>query len=197
MRFAFPAFRLLIVRLSFFAIFLSSCPLIAAELIRADVKETNGEYRVDFEVLIQARLDEAITIIQDSENLHKLSPSVISSRVINDDGSQDYVEVVLRPCVFIVFCKTVKKVTQVQTDMGQGIFVHTVVPALSDFHSAEETVRLSQAEMDNQAWVRFSYQAFLQPKFYVPPFIGPWIVRKQIIRELRTTTDHIESMTTE
>jgi hypothetical protein len=170
-----------------------STPLSAADIISAQVRYQEPAYTVSFETVLEARLEHVRHLVTDYENLIDLSPTVIHSEVISStpDG-RSRVKLVLRPCFLIVVCKRITKVTDSYvTDHGDVI--HVTVPAVSDFHQAHEQLSISP-DANNTEQTRVSYRAYLVPKFRAPPIIGPWIIRRQIIKELTVTAQRVESL---
>ncbi len=164
----------------------------AATIVRAEVDYERPVYRVEFEVVVEGEYREVRRLLTDYEKFADLSPTVEHSAVLETtpDG-RTRVEVILRPCFLVVFCRRIRKVTDSHTTEA-GEVVHTTVPALSDFHRAHE--RLSIAA-DGPRATRIGYRAELVPKFRAPPIIGPWIIRRQIMRELTITSDRVENLT--
>ncbi len=167
----------------------------AAEVVTARVDRAQDRYHVDFEVVIDGTVDRVLAIVADHAGLDELSPSVVSSRLLTGrSGSDSRIEVVLRPCVLIVFCKTITKVSDVQIEPDATRIRYDAVPGLGDFHEARETITLMQTTMDGAPRVRFTYSAVLDPAFYVPPLAGTWVIRRAIIRDLEDTTRRVERM---
>ncbi len=170
-----------------------SAPLSAANIISAEVRYQEPAYTVSFEAVLEAHHEHVRRLVTDYENLIDLSPTVIHSNVISStpDG-HSRVRLVLRPCFLIVVCKRITKVTDSSVS-DHGDVIHVTVPAASDFHQAREQLSITPDASDNER-TRVSYRAYLVPKFRTPPIIGPWIIRRQIIKELTVTARRVESL---
>jgi hypothetical protein len=168
-------------------------PLSAAEIISAEVRYREPAYIVSFEAVLEARHEHVRRLITDYEKLIDLSPTVIHSEVLSStpDG-RSRVKLVLRPCFLIVVCKRITKVTDSSVS-NHGDVIHVTVPAVSDFHQAREHLSITP-DATSAERTRVSYHAYLVPKFRAPPIIGPWIIRRQIIKELTVTTRRVESL---
>jgi len=167
----------------------------AAEIVTARVEQTGDRYRVDFVVLIDGRAERLRRIVTDYTRLHELSPAVVSSRLLSGRGGGDArIEVVLRPCVLIVFCKTITKVSDSYVEADASRVRYVSVPGLSDFREGRETISMIQVSADGGPRVRFRYNAVLIPGFYVPPLVGPWLIRRAIIKDLETTSRRVERL---
>ncbi len=166
----------------------------AAKVVLAEVVYQQPVYRVTFEVVVEAEYADVRRLVTDYAKLAYLSPTVEHSRVLDtrpEGGAR--VEVVLRPCFLFVFCKRIRKVTDSYVAQD-GDLIHNTVPALSDFHQAQERLSISADEQEPSR-TRIRYRAELVPKFQTPPILGPWIIRRQIISELAITADQLERLT--
>ena len=165
-----------------------------AQVLTASVRYQDPGYRIDFAVLLKARPQQVHRIITDHANLHRLSPTVLRSTVLGvDDAGTARVELILYPCVWVIFCKTLRKVTDAAVSAA-GV-EHVTVAELSDFETAHE--RLTVVAAEDHRYSRVVYAATLVPKFYVPPLIGPWVIRRQILADLETTADRVERRASE
>ena len=72
---------------------------------------------------------------------------------------------------------------------GGGLIEALTVPALSDFRRGIYRWRL---QSENGA-TRMQFTALLEPDFWVPPVIGPWLIKRKLLDEVRVTTAAIES----
>ncbi|MDZ7840595.1 MAG: SRPBCC family protein [Gammaproteobacteria bacterium] len=165
----------------------------AAEIVITRVDRVQDRYHVEFEVLIEGTVDRVRNIVADHARLQELSRSVVSSRLVTGQSGPDArIELVLRPCVLIVFCKTITKVSDVHIEPDASRIRYNAVPGLGDFHEARETITLVPAPPDGAPRVRFTYSAVLNPAFYVPPLAGTWLIRRAIIRDLEETSLRVE-----
>lgn len=166
----------------------------------ARVARTAGGYQVDFSVHLTGEAAALERLLTDYARFSELSPTIVSSRTLGVRGHGEKtrrsarVELTLRPCVLIVFCRTVVKVSDVFTDDSGRRMDFIAVPSLSDFHTARETVTFEDIAQSEVPRVRFTYSAFLKPKFFVPPFVGPWLVRHHIVKDLKATSERVEAI---
>jgi len=169
-------------------------------VLDARVARTAGGYQVDFSVHLAGEAVTLERLLTDYARFSELSPTIVSSRILRVRGHGEAtrrsarVELTLRPCVLIVFCRTVVKVSDVFPDESGRRVNFIAVPALSDFHAARETVAFQDVPAGEVPRVRLTYSAFLKPKFFVPPFVGPWLVRHHIIKDLQTTSERVEAV---
>lgn len=167
----------------------------AAEIVAASVDRADDRYHVDFVVMIDGDVDRLRAIITDYARLDELSPTVVNSRLLSGRGGEDArIELILRPCAMVVFCKTITKVSDSHVEPQAARVQYVTVPDLSDFHEGRETITMIQTAVDGTPRVRFSYAAELKPAFYIPPVIGTWLIRRAIINDLETTSRRVEQI---
>ena len=170
-----------------------SAPLHAAEVVFAEVSYQAPAYKVSFDVVLEAAHGRVQGLVRDYANLSALSPTITHSEVLETkDGSIARVKLVLRPCVWFVFCKRMTKVTDIRVSDRDEV-IHVTVPELSDFHEARERLSI-EPDTKEQTHTKMSYRARLVPKFLVPPIIGPWIIKRQIIKELTLSARRVEQL---
>lgn len=167
----------------------------AAEIVDASVDRIDDRYHVEFVVMIEGEADRVHGIITDYAHLDELSPTVVESRLLGGRGGGDArIEVILRPCVLMVFCKTITKVSDAQVGPDMMRVRYVAVPGLGDFEEGRETITMTQETIEGTPIVRFSYSAVLKPGFYIPAFIGPWLVRRAIVDDLEASSRRMEQM---
>ncbi len=161
----------------------------ATAVAKTEVSEKDGHYKVDFEVVIDAPIQKVRQIMTDYARLSRLSDTITESRVLAAETNKQRVGLTFRACV-LFFCRTMKRVEDVET-LADGDIVATAVPQLSDFHYSVEHWRIA----GEHARTRIKYHAELSPSFYVPPLLGPWLMKSKIRNELETTAKKIEALT--
>lgn len=165
----------------------------AARLVSAGVNVTENHYRIDAVMTLNAELEPVKRIVTDYGRFAELSPSVVRSRVISGRTGRDArIEVMFRPCVLVIFCRTITKVSDVRIEPDGRRMRYLTVPRLSDFHQGIETVTLTDHSEGGTPRVRFEYSAMLTPKFFVPPFVGAWLIRRQIAADLKASGLRVE-----
>ncbi len=157
----------------------------AAEIVTADVARSESLYVIEASVRLDAELGQIVSLLARYETWVALSPTLVSSRLVSGrSGGQARLAMVLRPCVLLVFCKTIRKVSDVYPQQDGQRIRYVAVPAASDFHFAEETLTVRGLPASPRAQVELSYAALLEPDFFVPPFVGIWLIRQRIVADL-------------
>ena len=161
----------------------------AAEILFAEVAYNDRVYEVSFRVRLDASAGDVRRIVTDYSKLTRLSPTIVKSRVSQRDEGVT-LKLWLRPCVW-VFCRNLRKVSVVYEEAGD--IVYAADPAASDFLEASERLSIVD-DSENPGTALVTYRARLKPKFVVPPLIGPWLVKRQILEDLQLTSERVESL---
>jgi len=173
----------------FTATLLTSSAAGAATIERLETTHTGKRYTLTFEVVLDAERDRIWRIMTDYEHLPRVSDVIESSRVLDTvDQNHHRVDVRLHACV-LIFCKSMKKVVDIVARPENEIVV-TGVPALSDFSYSVEHWQVSA----EGAQTRLRYSAEMVPDFFIPPVIGPWLVKSFLQREIRATALKVEAL---
>jgi hypothetical protein len=157
--------------------------------LQTDVIHDDGRYLVKFNVHINAAQATVRRYLTDYAQYTRLSDSIRESRVLSiHSPDRARVALTLDACI-LMFCKTLNVVRDVET-RANGDLVTVADPRESDFRYAHERWRI----IGDGTGTRLDYDAELVPSFYVPPLIGPWLIKYRIGKELRTMTERLEEL---
>jgi hypothetical protein len=164
----------------------------APSVERLEVQHEDGIYSVEFDVLIPVSVAGARAVLPDYRRWQNLSASITDSRLVDTlaDGRQR-VSVSLRSCVVFIFCRTVRQVKDMDTGAGRASFRTEMVAGQGDFASGSEMWEILEAP---DRGTRLRYRATLVPAFALPPLLGPWIVKRELRRELLGTAASLERL---
>jgi hypothetical protein len=73
---------------------------------------------------------------------------------------------------------------------GNGDILTLADPAASDFRHARELWQLQP----HAGGTRLTYQAEFEPAFFVPPLIGPWLIKARLRSELEDIAARLEQL---
>ncbi len=164
-------------------------PVAAYTLDDTSIQHSAGVYTVAFDMRLDADAARVRALMTDYDHLDRLSDIVIHSRVLDvmPDGSKR-IQLDVRACVWI-FCRTVRRVQDVTT-LENGDLSTNALPEHSDFSRAVERWRIEATP----GGTRIRYDAQLAPNFFVPPLLGPYLMKQAIRRELISAAQHLEAL---
>lgn len=167
---------------------------IAADILHSEVRHRDGVYRVRFAVHVYAEAQTVRALMTDYARLSRLSNVVAGSEVVQrfGDGTQR-LRLSLRACVWI-FCKDLRKLQDVSMH-ANGDIVTVAIPNESDFSHAVERWRIVAApDATHTARTRIEYESEMTPSFFVPPFLGPAVIKRALWRELTHSIATLERL---
>ncbi len=161
----------------------------AGEVRYALVEHDSGEYRFHLSMLVQAPPDRVFALLADHDRLHLLSDVLVASARL--PGAADKAvrrRLVARTCI-LFFCFRVAVVEDAET-FPQRRILAVMVPGQGDFSWGRTEWQVN--EMDaGRSEVR--YRSELRPGFWIPPFIGPYLLKRKMIREAQDVILNLEA----
>ena len=170
-------------------IFLSAA-VPAGEVEFAHAENEGNEYRLNLGMRIQAGKDDVFALLTDHDGLRNISDILtesISLQRINDNTIRR--RLVAETCV-LFFCFKAVMVEDAQ-EFPEGRILAVMVPEQSDFHYGR--TEWSVNAIDEQQ-SQILYRCELQPSFWIPPVIGPFVLKRKMINEARDSILKIESL---
>lgn len=149
----------------------------AAELHSLDVSRDRGRYELVAETHLEARPEDIFAVLVDYEDggFGRISSVYKQSDYL--DPAPDGTPIVytrMEGCI-LGFCRSMERVERLEADAPH--YIRTVaLPELSDFEYA--TSEWSLDPVDDGTAV--TYKLVIDPDFWVPPLIGPLILKHQL-----------------
>ena len=161
----------------------------AGELIHSSVEHDSNRYILEFEMRISANPQRVYELITDYNKLDQVSDSIEKSELLSSKDEQHHrVRVVSDACV-LFFCKTIKQVQDIE-EINKQTVISTIIPEQSDFDYAHARWHIQK----EGAGTRVSFNVDLKPSFWVPPLIGPPIIKSKLEDEVRSTIENLERL---
>ena len=180
--------RALLSRIVYFGFALCFAPLDAAELSSSAFQFVGKTYSYQFTVTIEAPLEATRAVVTDYDNIKQINDDVLDSRVLAtyDDGSLKR-KLWLEQCL-LIFCFDLFFIEMV-VENGPNEIVTTIIPEESNFKRGVATWTL-QALSDTRTQITVSAEQ--EPDFWIPPVIGPALMKRVFKKEIQETVNKIE-----
>jgi hypothetical protein len=160
----------------------------AADIDVVSVERDGDRYRVDMQVRLEADAVLARDLMRDASRLPEINDNIVSAMVPADGHLHTVVEF----CVTF-FCRRVEQLQTVEAGKPATLKM-TVLPESSDLTYGEATWDFRALDAD-RSYMRFN--AEIVPDFWVPPVIGPWLIRRKMLEQARVTAAGIEQVAAE
>lgn len=159
----------------------------AAELRSIDVQYNDDQYTVVSIVWFDARLGAMFEVFSSWELSEDFSAAVVEARDLEpDEHGRAGFYVVNRGCVWF-FCKTLTRQGYVESEENKVIRAFAD-PAYSDFKVSDEAWEFA----DDGDGTVVTYTLLMQPDFWVPPAIGPYLIKRKLRNDGQAALNQIE-----
>ena len=163
---------------------------LAGAIEDAEVQYKNGLYILVLAADLDADFDAVYAIVTDYDQLERISRTLIeATRLPSEDSGHLRRRLVTNTCI-LIYCKRAVLVEDVE-EQGEHTILATVVPELSDFRSGRTEWRVRSL---GEGRSRIELNAQMEPGFWIPPVVGPWLIRKKMLNEARDTVTQIEKL---
>ena len=164
----------------------------AAEVQSVAVSREGDRYHVDLRARLDAPTEQAYAVFSDYRNLPAINPAVRSATVlgVNADGTTRLATEVHLCAAF--FCRELKQVQDMhRIHEGDALGLNAdVLPQLSDLRYGHAEWRMRPCA----GGTCLHFSADLEPAFWVPPLIGPWLIQRKLGTQAITTSEGIERL---
>ncbi len=161
----------------------------AGEIEQASVVYRKGVYILELNVVVSARFEPVYALITDYDRLHLISDVLIETRLLSDaDAQVKRRRLVTRTCI-LIFCFTANMVEDVWE--ANNSIITKIIPEQSDYKFGRTKWQVDAVDDDRS---RITLFCELEPDFWIPPFIGPYLMKKKMMSEAKKTIVHIEKL---
>lgn len=161
----------------------------AGELLLVQVDHDRGLYRLELDMRLDAGKGHVWRLLTDYAQYGRLNEAIGESEILRQLGPGSYrVRTVTRACVYF-FCKTVRQVQDVTEVPGRYISA-SVLPVQSDFRHGVARAFI----WPEGGQTRIRILAEVEPDFWIPPLIGPWIISRKLQSEALQTMRNLERL---
>lgn len=171
---------------------LPGCAL-AADFRSLEVSRDGDTYQIQALVYLAAPPQAVFAVLTDYDHFTRISGSIVASRRVRQlDADDALVYTDTRFCA-LFFCRHVKEMQKL-TQTPPGDIVSTVLPEQSDNVKSGSASLHMEAEGEGTL---LHWQIRLQPGFWVPPLLGPYLVERSLRTEGHRSADGVEKLARE
>ncbi len=166
-----------------------SLPVTAADIRDVVVDREDGVYSMRSVVHFDATIEQLYEVLIDWDLSTQFSSIVKESRNVEPDelGRPQYYSRI-EACVAF-FCRSFERHGHVETEVNEWIRA-TTDPERSDFHMSNETWTF----VDEEQGAVVIYELEFKPKFWVPPVIGPFMIKRELRKDGPEALTRIEGI---
>ena len=159
----------------------------AGEIENAEVVHHEGVYTLDLSVVLSSDFEPVYDILTDHEQLHRISEVLVDTRLITEPGSPSKRRRLVTETCILFFCFAAVMVEDVR--ITEDRIATRIIPLLSDYRSGQTIWQVAPSGPNHS---RIKLHVELEPAFWIPPLIGPYVMKKKMESEARKTIHNIE-----
>lgn len=161
----------------------------AGEVLEVGVERIEQRYAVDIDARFNAPAERLRVLLTDYPNLGRINDSIQRSEVLETNALQQHcVRTEARVCVG-PFCKTIVQVQDVGV-LADGTILATLRPRGSDFSYGIARWQF----WEEPTGTRMRFHSEIEPAFWVPPIIGPWLIQRALRAETLKSVANLERL---
>ena len=170
-----------------------ACLLLAGTAVAAEPQVSVSREGDLYTVQMQAQLELAPALVHQTfsrfENLPRINPAVEEVQLRSGTPPLTRVYTQVRVCVAF-YCKHVHQVQDIRSSSAGGAYLidAQVLPEQSDLKRGSAHWRITPCGNGSC----LSFEAQVEPDFWVPPLIGPWLIQRKLAQEALVTVAGIE-----
>lgn len=168
---------------------LGAASVLAGQVYTALVTHQSGTYLVEVDALISAPEAQVRAILTDYNHLNRVNPAIEVSEIIEQRAPGELTVLTETEACVWFYCMRVHQVQDV-TEAYDGSITATVIPEMSDFRYGYARLNLWQEPDGTRVLVRSE----VQPDFWIPPIIGPWLIKRKLHSEAIETVENLEAV---
>jgi len=164
----------------------------AANLVSLEVEHEDGRYSMESVVWFDAGVDATYEVFSRWDLSTKFSKAIVEAHDLEpDEQGRPGFYIRNKGCV-LFFCKSLVRQGYVESQDDRLLLAFTD-PSKSDFRFCEESWEF--AEEDGGTRVRYVLQ--FEPDFWVPPAIGPYMIKRKLSSDGSEALGRIEAIAQE
>ncbi len=171
------------------ALLCAASAAMTADLRNISVEYEDSRYYVVSEVWLAAPPEDVYRVLTDYDLFVRFTSAFVETYdVAPDEQGRPRFYTRMQGCM-LLYCKVLERAGYLLLE-PQSEIVAVAVPEKSDFRYCRERWRL--VEESGGTLMRYDFE--MEPDFWVPPVIGPWIIKRTLREDGIDVIDRIESL---
>lgn len=165
----------------------------ASSIESAEISFIGSRYHYRFSAHLDADPAAVRAVVTDYDRLARINDDIVVSRVLEryDDTALKR-QLLMKHCM-LVFCFDINFIERVEF-RSNGDIVTNVIEGEGNFLSGQTVWRI---EAQDDGSTRVTMEASQEPDFFIPPVLGPLIMKRSFMQEITETTQRIEALARE
>ena len=156
-----------------------------------NVRYERGTYYFVAEFTVKAAPKRVMQVLTDYENIADLNAAIHTSELLGSPNENvTRIRTVLHDCI-LFFCRDITRVEDV-TQYGNEKLEAYLIPMMSDLRSGYAVWTLTETSSGTTVF----YEANMQPKFWIPPFIRSIVLTKKFKKRVLESGKLLQSIAT-
>ncbi len=154
---------------------LACVELFAATIRTIEIEHDEGVYRLVSTAYLEAPREAIFEVLTDYERFGRISSTYKDYGFMEPaaDGTP-IIHTTMQGCV-LFFCVTMRRVERMEVDQPSSIRTHTL-PEQSNF-----SLGISEWTLEPEGGgTAMTYRLTVEPDFWIPPLIGPWVLKQRL-----------------
>lgn len=161
---------------------------LAATTLSLNIQQHGDRYRMQAVMLLAASPRSVMHVLEDYRHMPRLNPAITDVRIVSSSPSVTRVETRAKLCILFL-CETLHRTLDVRQVSATELRAK-VIPALSDLKHGKSQWTLTRVPQGT----RLLYKTEIEPKEWLLPVIGPWLIRKFMKEQIRVTIQNLEKL---
>jgi uncharacterized protein YndB with AHSA1/START domain len=170
----------------------TTATVLSATVRSIDVQYDDGVYRVVSDTYVDAPREAIFEVLTDYERFGRISSAYTDYGFMKPDtDGVPIIYTTMEGCV-LFFCVSMRRVERMELDAPSSIRTEAL-PEQSDFKlSVSEWTLVPEA-----GGTKMTYRLTMEPDFWIPPLIGPWVLKQRLERGGSGAINRIERLAIE
>lgn len=168
---------------------LAATPVWAGEVLDVAVERFDQRYIVEIDARFNTSAERLRLLLTDFPNLHLINDSIRRSEILEINSPQHHcVRTEAHVCVALL-CKDIVQVQDVSV-LPDGNLLATIRASRSDFSYGVARWQF----WEDATGTRMLFRSEVEPAFWVPPLIGPWLISRALHAEALKSVANLERL---